>query len=273
MTPIAKTTVKPRWGLFTVCETLKVIDRLDVMGFTLRRAREDFEELRKSKIEEFESWVDDGEELSWFEDEWNFLKRLTFDDYAAALREVMTYRLRPFPLANPKSEGLSPTIKYILAENDERLLGFFCSDIRSLLRLACELVAPETYVVQDMTELIAGGYYGESEPVCANLTHSLTAGHPENSRRIILTEGSTDSRLLRDALDLLYPHLSAYYSFMDFDSSRSQGGAGIRGHVFQQRILPRAEGRCPINNGRRLAVGRLSAGGDRKNQRTNQQEG
>ena len=125
----------------------------------------------------------------------------------------MTQRLQPFPLGNPDSENLSPIIKYILAENDERLLGFFCSDIRSLLRLACELVAPDTYVVQDMTELISGGYYGESEPVCANLTHSLTAGHPENSRRIILTEGSTDSRLLRDALDLLYPHLSAYYSF------------------------------------------------------------
>lgn len=217
---------KTEAGIVYSCETRKVIDRLDVMGFTLRRAHEDFEALRKSKIEEFDSWAEDGEELAWFQDEWEFLKGLTFDDYASGLREVMTQRLQPFPLGNPNSEDRSPIIKYILGENDERLLGYFCSDIRSLLRLACELVAPDTHVVQDITELVSGGYYGDSEPVCANLTRSLTAGHPENSLRIILTEGSTDSRLLRDALDLLYPHLSAYYSFLDFDSSRSQGGAG-----------------------------------------------
>ena len=52
-------------GIVYRCETRKVIDRLDVMGFTLRRAREDFEELRKSKIEEFDSWADDGEELAF----------------------------------------------------------------------------------------------------------------------------------------------------------------------------------------------------------------
>jgi hypothetical protein len=208
------------------CETHKVIDRLNVMGFTLRRAREDFEALHKLKVQEFASWAEDDEDLAWFADDWEFLKGLTFDSYASALREVMTQRLQPFPLDNPNSEDLSPTIKYILCENDERFLGYFCSDIRSLLRLACELVAPDTYVVQDITELVSAGYYDESEPVCANLTRSLTAGHPENSRRIILTEGSNDSKLLRDALDLLYPHLSAYYSFLDFDTSRSQGGAG-----------------------------------------------
>src|SRR6267143_4218087 len=94
-------------GIVYSCETRKVIDRLDVMGFTLRRAREDFETLRKSKIEEFDAWAEDGEELAWFKDDWNFLKGLTFDDYAAALREVMTQRLQPFPLGNPNREDLS----------------------------------------------------------------------------------------------------------------------------------------------------------------------
>lgn len=213
-------------AIIYICETSHVVDRLNVMGFTLRRARENFEALRKAEVEKFASWANDGEDTAWFEDKWGFLKGLTFDDYVLALREVMTRRLPPSPFSDVNREGWSPVIKYIVGESDDYLLGYFCSDIRSLLRVACELVNPNTYVVQDITELVSAGYYEEGESVCASTTRSLTEGHPENSSRLILTEGSTDSALLRQALDLLYPHVAAYYSFLDFDSSHSQGGAG-----------------------------------------------
>ena len=42
----------------------------------------------------------------------------------------------------------------------------------------------------------------------------------------MLTEGSTDATILKDALAILYPHLSEYYAFLEFESSRSPGGAG-----------------------------------------------
>ena len=42
-----------------------------------------------------------------------------------------------------------------------------------------------------------------------------TRGKPEESRAAIL----------KAAISLLYPHLVGYYSFLDFDSSRSPGGA------------------------------------------------
>ena len=56
-------------------------------------------------------------------------------------------------------------------------------------------------------------------------TRELTS-HPESSPCIILTEGSTDIAILRSALDLLYPHLVGYYTFFDFRTSNSRGGAG-----------------------------------------------
>ena len=56
--------------------------------------------------------------------------------------------------------------------------------------------------------------------------HGLTADHAENAPRIILTEGSTDRAILKEALSILYPHLAEYYSFLEFNSSRSPGGAG-----------------------------------------------
>ena len=123
-----------------------------------------------------------------------------------------------------KKEGLDLIIKYILHENDD-LFGFY-RDERLLLRLACNLVGSETRVVQDITELVGGEYYGNDENVCEAAIHGLTADDAENAPRIILTEGSTDRAILKEALSILYPHLAEYYSFLEFNSSRSPGGAG-----------------------------------------------
>ncbi len=208
------------------CETDKVIDRLNVMGFTLCRVREEFDIGRKAELEKYASWAEDDSDPQWFAEDWSFLKGLTFDAYVSAFARVIAERLRPVPFDDHKKEGLDSVIKYILGENDEYLFGFFGTDVRLLLRLACDLVPANTRVVQDITALVHSGYYGEEEPVCENATRALIAGHPENSPRIILTEGSTDAAILKEALALLYPHLFPYYAFLDFDSSRSPGGAG-----------------------------------------------
>jgi hypothetical protein len=208
------------------CETGKIIDRLDVMGFTLRRAREDFELGRKRELEKFESWAAEDNDNKWFAEEQDFVKNLTFDGYVAALRTVIKEGLTHIPDDAHKKAGLDPTVKYILDDNEDYVFRFFGSDVRLLVRVACELVPRESRVVQDITDLVHAGYYSETEPVCENATRILTAGHPENSPRIILTEGSTDAAILQQALELLYPHLAGYYSFLDVDSSRSPGGAG-----------------------------------------------
>ncbi len=207
------------------CETTKVIDRLNVMGFTMKRVRKDFEAIRKEKIEKFASGALEGES-DWILEDWNFYKNLTFEDYEMGLRKVMTEGIRPWRLDKEEKATLDPIVEYIVGNNEDFYFGFLCSDIRSFLRLACELVAPTSEVIQDITDLVSAGYYAENEPVCQNSNNALTVGHPENSLRIILTEGSTDVEFLRESLLLLYPHLAEYYSFLDFAPFRSQGGAG-----------------------------------------------
>ena len=115
-----------------------------------------------------------------------------------------------------------------MRSNGASSFGFFeyDKDVRLVIRLACEMAPADTHVVQDITELVHAGYYKENEAVCEKETRALIAGYPENAPIIILTEGSTDAEFLQEALALLYPHLSAYYSFFDFHSSRSPGGAG-----------------------------------------------
>ena len=210
------------------CPAHQAIDRLDVMGFSIRRVRESFEARRQLKLDELESrakhYVTPDILVGLWNDQKNVLKAVTFDNYADAFAKIIAGGLMPNRFKGHKKEGLDPIIKYILHENDD-LFGFY-RDERLLLRLACNLVGSETRVVQDITELVGAGYYGNDENVCEAAIHGLTADHAENAPRIILTEGSTDRAILKEALSILYPHLAEYYSFLEFNSSRSPGGAG-----------------------------------------------
>jgi HEPN/Toprim N-terminal domain 1 len=208
------------------CATSEAIDRLNVMGFTIKRVRREFDVGRSAEVEKYQSWAEEGEEREWFANDWDFMKGLTFDAYIQALRSIIANGLRPVPFDDHKRADLDPVARYILGDNDEFYFGFPCGDYRFLLRLACEVVAPKTRVIQDITDLVSSGYYTRDEPVCENALSALTARQPENSSRIILTEGSTDAEILEEALALLYPHLVGYYTFLNFNSSRSPGGAG-----------------------------------------------
>jgi hypothetical protein len=208
------------------CETAKVLDRLNVMGFTLRRVREEFEASRLAQINKYGSCAEDEDDARFFADDRSFFQNLTFDLYVEAFGRIMRDGLRPVPFDDHMKDGLDAVTKYILGDNDDYPFGFLGSDVRCLIRLACEMAPENSRVVQDITALVDGGYCDEDELVCRNATRALTAGHPENSSRVLLTEGSTDATILQEALATLYPHLSEYYAFLDFDSSRSPGGAG-----------------------------------------------
>jgi hypothetical protein len=151
---------------------------------------------------------------------------LTFEAYAEAMKGVIARSFRPVPFDDHERQDIDPVTRYILGENDEFYYGFPCEDPRLLMRLGCEVVEPSTRVIQDITELVYSGYYASDERVCENALRALTARHPEDSPRIILTEGSTDAEILRETLELLYPHLVGYYTYLDFTASRSPGGAG-----------------------------------------------
>lgn len=202
-----------------------VVARLDVMGFTLSRAKADFELLKSEEYEYYAEWAQHDPDEDSNHSHAAFLRNLTFEAYIAAFREVIARGLKPEPWGDRDLPGLSETVRYILTQNDDFLFGFFSRDIRSLIRIACEVVERPSEVVQDITYLVSGGYYGLDEKVCKTAAESLTLGHLENSNRIVLTEGSSDSAILKKAIALLYPHLSEYYSFLDFETTKVAGGA------------------------------------------------
>ena len=208
------------------CDTDAVIARLDVMGFTLHRTRREYESGRAEDIAKYQEWAKDEDDPPWFAEKLKLLSELPFDTYLEALRQVLSEGLRPEPFDDRKRPGLSEAVRHVLDHDDEFLFGFMASDVRLLIRAACEVAARPSEVVQDVTDLVHGSYYAADEPVCQRAIDSLRLGHLENSNRIVLTEGSTDAQVLKASLKILYPHLVDYYSFLDFDSTRNPGGAG-----------------------------------------------
>ncbi len=213
------------------CSVSQAIDRLNVMGFTLERAREEYEERRKDLIKDLlEKMEDEGTNTS--SEEWDAkrvaaLKTMTFDAYKSVLKSTILKVTQHIADSSEETDTLDKYDEFINGDHaGDYHMGFFCSDIRSLLRLACECVPGDADVTQDITDLIHAGYYDKDEEVCKDAIDFLLSDYSENAPYIILTEGITDQMFLQGAMRLLYPHLVDYYTFFDFQGKKSQGGAG-----------------------------------------------
>jgi hypothetical protein len=215
--------------------------RLDIMGFSLRRLGPEFAARMKIVIEDLKSLIEDDssntsepqgellrirEEISdTWQQELSLLQGSSLKDFMEAFRVIFDKRLLSYQGNIESEENL--LVRYILSENhDDYFYNFPCSDIRSFIRAFLEVCPDDTPVIQDITALVHGEYYEPTDAVCDLSTAELTQAYPVNEKIIILTEGSSDRRVLEASLDLLYPHLSEYYSFMDFGVSNAQGSAG-----------------------------------------------
>ncbi len=113
----------------------------------------------------------------------------------------------------------------MLGDDPEMLFRFSPCDMRFLFRAVVE-ACPHAIWHMDISELVNGGYYEITDNVAADARRQLVSDYPVNTKVVVLTEGKTDQRILEASLTLLYPHLSDYFSFMDFDGVSAPGGAG-----------------------------------------------
>jgi len=80
--------------------------------------------------------------------------------------------------------------------------------------------------IYDITDLIRSEYFESSEDIVQYGLDISASEYGSKSKTIVLTEGKTDAWVLKETLDLLYPHLKNYYTFLDFDSTSYGGGVG-----------------------------------------------
>ena len=204
--------------------------RLDVMGFTLERSKREYERIRVEELEQLlaNSQESVGPDFSeYIIREIELLELLTFENYVSSFQSILRLGHKIYELKSAQLSMLDKISQYILDEQQDEwfYFGFFCKDVRFFLRMALSLMPAEAEVVQDISELVSGGWYTSTQPVCDEAIHTLVERYPENAPRIILTEGSSDADILNKALSVIFPHMSGYYTFFDFHGSKAGGGA------------------------------------------------
>jgi hypothetical protein len=201
-----------------------VKDRLELMGYTLRRVRQTFDTLLEEELENMPDFNGEKQEV---------LSEMTLDRWIEGLKYLDGHDLisKYLPYGIPQDvrkeyEKLPQYIQYMLRDRETGFYGFPTGDLRMYFRAAIEALGDDAKLTYDFTELLGSGDVSSDDNLCEHALESFAKEFVSNYKIIVLTEGATDRSAIQSALQLLYPHLADYYSFMDFDSAKVMGGAG-----------------------------------------------
>lgn len=230
-------------GFSGYCSTATAIaDRLELMGFTEAASRADFELTLKGEIEEtsqtrYEHLTDNelNQSLRAAKDaNIAFLSDLSFDAWLEAVGRIRTDRVHWQDYdakANRQvfSRALDPLEAFIVNEkydDEQPPLGYFCSDLRFLIRAYLLSAKPGDLVVLDNSDMVNAGYFTAEKRIVEQARMSIAAEARTVEKLLVLTEGPSDSRVLKETFHVLYPHLREFVSFLDHGQFSVAGGTG-----------------------------------------------
>ena len=210
----------------------KIRDRLDVMGYTLDTSKIAFQhwiELeRESTINSIMVWENEKKYspqslLNLYKKNSQVLSKLTPDLWLKNLQTIQSLGLESASFQGGESGQYNKYIDFMLSTG---FFGYSGYDICLPLRLAIEICNDDQKLIYDLTDVIAAEYFEVEEDFLEYGSYIETEKFASKSKIIVLTEGKTDSRILSESMRVLYPHLTKYYTFLDFDNSRYGGGVG-----------------------------------------------
>ncbi len=210
-----------------VCSASVAKDRLDLMGFTTKVAKLAFGLELKDEIERYEAYT--ARYCSdFFSGTPQILRGLTPEKWLTTLKEIRDRKLKPIGLGNLDLDEQPTLLQYMLSHD---WYGFPGYDQRHFLRLVLESCPETAALVYDLTDLHLSGWVDGADDLVEYATYLISDDFVMSRRTIVLTEGNTDRWILERSLNLLYPHLSDYFSFLDFEGARIGGGAGALANI------------------------------------------
>lgn len=202
-----------------------VRDRLDVLGYDRDTAESAFNQWIKARIdantESLQTCLrrDSPEILAeYYRMELEVLGHLTAGSWMDELQNINSRKLKT------KSQQPDGTRLTFMLSHD--WYGFTGNDLLVPLRLAMESLDHSSRLIYDLSELVWAGYYHCEDSFVEFGRNDKADEYSATAKIIVLTEGRTDTWILRESLRILYPHLVDYYSFLDFDTTGYGGGVG-----------------------------------------------
>jgi hypothetical protein len=169
-------------------------------------------------MEEDAEWANERED--WARDELEALTKLTFDEWCARVPQALRDRF------NLERRGAGDVIEEHMFDGDESWLIFDTGDERFAVRALLDACPDIEQITLDVSDLVGGGYIEKGARVCDQARRPSAIVRPILEPTVILGEGSSDVRVLKQSLDVLYPHLTNYFSFFDHKELSVDGGAG-----------------------------------------------
>jgi HEPN/Toprim N-terminal domain 1 len=213
-----------------------VKDRLEFMGFTLQMVEKAFiagvqehiaelsrrrEDLRWAQVSDIHCLLDEEELV---------LRGLSLRSWLDAFAFIIREKLHPDRnfWYNPSvvDRSIPSLVRYLLGNSFGEGVWFPGYDFRVFMRAAVEITGTAAEVVYDLAELAEAEAVSIEEDLCSWARRETADELLLNHKVVVLTEGRSDIEAIEDALHILWPHLTEYYSFMDFEGVRAPGGAG-----------------------------------------------
>lgn len=169
--------------------------RLEIYGVSPRKAKNEFQRATKNAKE------DTGDSDIYYDFPIN---KISYEAYLAEIRDIIETKEINY-------ENSYHDLRNSLIAGE---FGIYGQELKyCLYSILC--VVPENAIIEyDMSDIIDSGWVKESH-----------IEHIDIEKIIILTEGKTDVEFINTSLLYLYPQLSNYYHFIDFDEFKVESNA------------------------------------------------
>jgi len=202
----AKVNVTPE--VVYVASVAIVKDRLEFMGYTLTKIREEFRHRIEEQLAQQISILDHSsvthaKRRPKLEAEIELLKTLAFDNWLEALGFIIRGNHHPRDSDSSRGDNFPPLVRFLLSESREEGVWMPFYDSRSSVRAAIEVTGIKPEVVYDVGELVADETYDPEDDLCGWARREAAEEFMLNHKVIVLTEGKVDKRCIEGALQLL----------------------------------------------------------------------
>jgi hypothetical protein len=222
------------------CPVGHLVDRLEIMGFTLALAEEQMDRLRTDALNDFElRCVPRHESPDKAQARLKKIEILTdshFEDWLEAyVRVTDSWLSGTFNQVTARGPLDRHLYLFLMEERDAPVEGVRNPFAETRFQLRAMLAASrrDEAATLDYTPMVTQWDLEPTEHLAEVATDSLLAPARRTEPIVVLTEGRTDTRILSRSLEKLYPHLAHLYTFLNHEGFGPQPGTGGVGNLYK----------------------------------------